>query len=109
MDIIKVRNFFSKGEYIMAATKNVTIRMDKDIKEQAESLFAEMGMNLTTALNIFLRQVVRQGKIPFEISVNTPNATTIAAMQEIEDRISGKLPKHSQSVDEFISEIENRC
>jgi DNA-damage-inducible protein J len=89
----------------MAATTNVTIRMDKDLKEQVEALFSEMGMNLTTAINIFMRQVVRQGKIPFEISVNTPNAATIEAMQEIEDMISGKIPKHSQSVDEFISEM----
>jgi DNA-damage-inducible protein J len=80
------------------ATTNVTVRMDKDLKEQVEGLFSEMGMNLTTALNIFMRQVVRQGKIPFEISVNTPNAATIAAMQEIEDMRSGRLAENSQSV-----------
>ncbi|MDR2043643.1 MAG: type II toxin-antitoxin system RelB/DinJ family antitoxin [Clostridium sp.] len=51
-------------------TTNVTVRMDKDLKEQAESLFAEMGMNLTTALNIFVRQSVRQRKIPFEIAAD---------------------------------------
>lgn len=89
----------------MAETTNVTVRMDKDLKEQAESLFSEMGMNLTTALNIFMRQSVRQGKIPFEISVNTPNAATFAAMQEIEDMRSGRLPKHPQRVEDFIAEM----
>jgi len=68
-------------------TTNISIRMDKELKEQAENLFNELGMNMTTAFNIFLRQSVRQGKIPFEISLNIPNAVTIAAMEEAE-RIS---------------------
>lgn len=87
-------------------TTNINIRMDKDLKEQAESLFSELGMNMTTAFNIFLRQSVRQGKIPFEISLNTPNAATLAAMQEIVDMKSGKLPKHPQSVESLFKELE---
>jgi DNA-damage-inducible protein J len=89
----------------MAEIANVTVHIDKDLKEQAENLFSEMGMNLTTALNIFIRQSVRQGKIPFEISINTPNATTLAAMQEIEDMKSGNLPKHPQRVEDFLAEM----
>ena len=54
----------------MAETTNVNIRMDQDIKDRAEILFGEMGMSMTTAFNIFVRQVLRQGKIPFEISVD---------------------------------------
>ena len=54
-------------------TTNINIRMDKALKEQAESLLSELGMNMTTAFNVFLRQAVRQGKIPFEISLNQPN------------------------------------
>ncbi len=68
----------------MADTTNLSIRMDKALKEQADRLFSELGMNMTTALNIFVRQSVRQGKIPFEISLNVPNAGTIAAMEEAE-------------------------
>jgi DNA-damage-inducible protein J len=52
---------------IMAETINVTIRMDKDIKESAEMMFRDFGMNFSTAINIFTRQALRQGKIPFEI------------------------------------------
>ncbi len=48
-------------------TTNITIRMDSEIKAQAEILFGELGMNLTTALNIFVRQSLREGRIPFEI------------------------------------------
>jgi DNA-damage-inducible protein J len=48
-------------------TINVTIRMDREVKENAEKLFGEFGMNLSTAMNVFTRQALRQGKIPFEI------------------------------------------
>jgi len=52
----------------MSQTINVTIRLDREIKERAESLFGDFGMNLSTAFNVFARQALRQGKIPFEIS-----------------------------------------
>ncbi len=51
----------------MAETINVTIRLDKEVKENAEKMFDDFGMNLSTAFNIFVRQALRQGKIPFEI------------------------------------------
>ncbi len=51
----------------MAKTINVTIRLDKDVKERAEKMFSEFGMNLSTAFNVFARQSLRQGRIPFEI------------------------------------------
>ena len=86
-------------------TTNINIRMDKELKIQAENLFSALGMNMTTAFNIFLRQSVRQGKIPFEISLNTPNATTLAAMQEIEDMRNGALPKNTQRVASFLEEM----
>lgn len=49
---------------------NISIRMDSDLKAQAEVLFAELGMNLSTAFNIFVRQSLREGRIPFDISLN---------------------------------------
>ena len=51
----------------MAAKTNLNIRIDKDLKERADAVFCEMGMSLTTAFNIFVRQTLRQGRIPFEI------------------------------------------
>ena len=51
----------------MAETINVTIRLERELKEQAENMFSSFGMNLSTAFNIFARQALRQGKIPFEI------------------------------------------
>ena len=86
-------------------TVNLCIRMDKNLKEQADSLFSELGMNMTTALNIFVRQSVRQGKIPFEISLNKPNAETLAAIREIEEMRIGLIPKQSMSVADFAKEM----
>ena len=49
----------------------VNIRLDDSIKEKADALFNELGLNITTAFNIFVRQVIRQGRIPFDITVDT--------------------------------------
>ena len=54
----------------MLATTSVTIRMDEQLKKQAEELFAQMGMNMTTAFTIFAKTAVRKGKIPFEIAID---------------------------------------
>ena len=51
----------------MANSVNVNIRMDESLKKQAEQLFSELGMNMTTAINIFVRQSVNRGGIPFDI------------------------------------------
>jgi DNA-damage-inducible protein J len=51
-------------------TINLSIRMNKELKEQAESLFSELGMNMTTAFTVFANAVVRSGKIPFEIALD---------------------------------------
>ena len=67
----------------MNESTNVSIRMDTGLKRQAEDLFSDLGLNMTTALTMFLRQAVRSQGIPFEIS-RIPNAETIAAMEEAE-------------------------
>jgi DNA-damage-inducible protein J len=62
---------------IVAETTNLNIRIEKDLKDRAEAFFSDLGMNMTTAVNIFLRQSLRQGKIPFEIiSVSDPFYST---------------------------------
>lgn len=55
----------------MAATQsNLTIPIDPELKAQAKDLFDELGLSLSAACNIFIRQCVREGRIPFEISLN---------------------------------------
>ena len=63
-------------------TTNLNIRTDKDIKEAAEQIFNELGISMTTAVNIFLRQAIRSNGIPFELKLNTPNDVTMAAIEE---------------------------
>lgn len=65
-------------------TTNISIRMDAELKAQADALFAELGMNISTAFNIFVRQSLREGGLPFNVTLNQPNKETIAAMLEAE-------------------------
>lgn len=65
-------------------TTNISIRMDADWKAQAEALFNELGMNLTTAFNIFVFRSLREGGIPFKVRLEQPNKETIAPMLEEE-------------------------
>ena len=51
----------------MSNTVNLNVRVDEHLKHRAESIFNELGMNLTTALNLFLRSAVRYGGIPFDL------------------------------------------
>ena len=89
------------------ATTNMSIRMDTELKKQAEAMLSDMGLNMTTAMNMFLRQVVRQGRIPFEIATDIPNAETIAAIKEMDDIITGKIrAKKYSNVDELFKDLE---
>ena len=63
-------------------TTNLNIRTDKEVKAQAEKIFEALGLNMTTAVNIFLRQAIRENGIPFEVKLNVPNETTAAAIRE---------------------------
>ncbi len=65
---------------------NVTIKVDKNLKKQADMLFADLGLNLTTAFNLFLRQSVLEQRIPFQITKNVPNTITLATMNASERR-----------------------
>ncbi len=68
----------------------ISARIDSKLKAQAETLFDQLGMNMSTAITVFLKQVVRLRKIPFEIALGTPNDETIAAIAEANDIESGK-------------------
>ena len=66
---------------------SVNIRMDSEIKQQAEMLFTELGLNMTTAVNAFVRQSIRQGNIPFELTTKVApvyNAELLDAVADLE-------------------------
>lgn len=86
---------------------NVSIRVDTELKKQADTIFADIGLNMTTAINLFFRQVVNQGKIPFEIATDIPNAETVTAIREMDDMICGKIPtKRYTSADELFKDLD---
>ncbi len=64
---------------------NVTFRVDEDLKAQADDLFKDLGMSLSTAFTIFLRQAVREQKIPFTIGREIPNALTTETIEKAEN------------------------
>ena len=85
---------------------NISIRMDSELKKQADLLFEELGMNITTAFNIFVRQTLREGKIPFDISINNPNKRTVAAMIEAERIAKDPSIKGYTDMDELFADLE---
>ncbi|MDR1704280.1 MAG: type II toxin-antitoxin system RelB/DinJ family antitoxin [Clostridiales bacterium] len=79
----------------MADETNLNIKIDRDLKVEADRLFTEMGMNLTTAVNVFIRQAILERAIPFRINRGVPSGGTtgniercLAAMQEIRDLLA---------------------
>lgn len=80
--------------------------MDSDIKKQCETLYRELGMNLTTAINVFLRQSLRVGGFPFEVKLEQPNKETIAAMLEAERIARDPSVKHFSDVEEALRELK---
>ncbi|MBT9173563.1 MAG: hypothetical protein DDT21_01964 [Syntrophomonadaceae bacterium] len=67
----------------MANTTNLNIRVDEELKRKAEAIFTELGLNMSTAMNMFLRCSVRYGGIPFELRIERPNAETIVAIDDV--------------------------
>ncbi len=83
------------------ATTNLNIRTDKDVKDSAERLFDQLGLNMTTAVNMFLRQAIRENRIPFEVTLNVPNAATVAAINEGRRIAKDKNVKGYSDIDEL--------
>lgn len=88
------------------ATTNISIRMDSEVKARADALFAELGMNLSTAFNIFVRQSLREGGIPFEVRLERPNRETMAAMVEAERIAKDPSVKGYTDLDELFADLK---
>jgi len=76
----------------------VNIRIDDDLKDRADNIFEELGLNMTTAFTMFIRQTIRQGGIPFKITTKIDpfyNAENIKILrQSIKEAEEGKLTVH---------------
>ena len=61
----------------------ISLRVDDDVKRGAEQALSDIGLSMSTAINVFLRKVAREHRIPFELSADVPNAETVEAIQEV--------------------------
>lgn len=83
------------------ATTNLNIRIDKTTKDKAEEIFNELGLNMTTAINIFLRTAIREQGIPFELKLDLPNEITTASIEEGRKMLSDPSSKKYSNIDDF--------
>ncbi len=87
----------------MGNTTNLNVRVDEKLKREAEDLFSELGLNMSTALNMFLRYSVRYGGIPFELRIEKPNKTTLSAMDDVNN--DRNMSKAFDSIEELIEDL----
>ena len=80
---------------------NINIRVDNDVKDQAEKICVELGINRSTAINRFLRAVIRDQGIPFELKLDIPNETTAAAIKEGDTRLKDPSAPQYSSIEEL--------
>ena len=91
----------------MAKTANLNIRMDPEIKAEAEALFSTFGMTVSDAVNIFLHQSLLEGGLPFAVRQPLYNAETEAAMAEARAILDGRIPaKRYDSVQDMMAAID---
>ena len=89
------------------ATTSMNIRMDSEIKKQAQELFAQFGLDMTTAINMFLRQSIREQGIPFQLKINTPNQVTLEAFEKGERLINDPNAQRFSSVEALFEELNS--
>lgn len=87
----------------MANTTNLNIRIDEDLKRKAEAVFSELGLNMSTAINIFLRYSVRYGGIPFDLRIEKPNLETLAAIDDVNN--NRNMSKTFDSVSALMEDL----
>ena len=78
----------------------LTIRIDENLKNQAETIFKQIGLSTSSAINIFFKQVVRTSSIPFDLIADIPNEETIESIKEGDDIIS-KGEQGYQDIESF--------
>lgn len=91
----------------MSTTTTIAIRTDKKVKAEAQQIFADLGLDLSTAVNAFLRQVIIYQGIPFSLrKAESFNAETLAAIDEVEnhpERLSGPY----NNFKELLEDLDN--
>lgn len=88
------------------AMTNITMRIDSKLKADLQELVSNLGMDMTTFVTLAAKQAVREQRIPFEISMRTPNEETLAAIEEVKEmKKNPSLGKSYTDVDEMMKEL----
>ena len=88
------------------ATTNINVRVDTELKQSAEELFDDLGLNMSSAITMFLKSAVAYDGIPFDVKRNVPNSDTLAALAEYRDmKKKNSKYKRYDSFDEIIDEV----
>ena len=83
------------------ANINITIRIDKELKKEADNLFHQLGMSFTTAVTIFVQQAVREQRIPFDVRLRQERAVAATNMEV--EKISNKyLDENKKAYQELV-------
>ena len=86
---------------------NTNISIDGELKKEAVQLFSSFGLDLSTAITLFLQQAVREQMIPFAITMDVPNKTTVEALGEIKEMKNNKKKyKRYDSFGEILKEVK---
>lgn len=88
------------------STTNLNIRTDKEIKKQAEEIYSKLGLNMSTAVNLFLRASIRENGIPFDLKLNTPNKETIEAIEEAKSIAKDENIESFDNIDDLRESLE---
>ena len=88
------------------ATTNLNIRTDKEIKEAAEKIYSSLGLNMTTAINMFLRASIRESGIPFDLKLDVPSDETIKAIEEGRRIAKDENVKSFDTIDDLRKALE---
>lgn len=87
---------------------NINIRIDTKTKKEAEELFKDLGLNTSTAINLFLKQCIRDQGIPFYINKNGFNDKTLSALSEADDMIMNPSKyKSYNNMDDLKKSLED--
>ena len=86
----------------------INVQVDSKDKEQATNILKDLGLNMSTAINIFIKQIIKCDGLPFEVRNPKPNKELLEALKEGEEILSGKIDaKKYDSVKELIEDLEN--
>lgn len=89
----------------MAQNALIQVRVEDSLKKDADALFSDLGLDTPTAIRIFLKQAIKRHGLPFEVTQPTPNAETLAAMEEAERISRDPNVKGYTDIDEMMKEL----